>query len=219
MPSPTPRSTVNLRQVVARNLKRLLRERGWSQRRLHAQLLENKTDISMALVNRLAGAREEATDDAVERKGVERKGDLRLTDLLSLARALDISPMTLLLPAAGDRVSLGFGAQAPSVPARRFREWLVGVRPLQGMDEERFYAALPAGLTELDEAHEVQRLASEAAWAVHDSDLNYAQAAARLDELKHQFLLLLERMELAKRGSDRQGYANFTRQQSRGGGG
>lgn len=173
----------------------------WSQKRLLEEVEKGGAHIDKTMLSRLL----KDEDGEPRRRGA----DLQLRDALTLARALGVSPLALLEPGE-HRVRLSDDATV-EVSSKRFRDWTLGLMPLPGMDGALFTDSLPQSVSQLDEVHEVYALVSEAAFAAHDPDFNYAQVRAALDNLTSKVELVVAAIELRKRKADLAGYQFWQR--------
>jgi transcriptional regulator with XRE-family HTH domain len=207
LPSPRPRLSLSVRQAVAHNLKQLREARGWSQEALEARVSEAGGTVSRSKISRL-----EQEESKVLRSGeMNRTGELRVQEMLDLARALGVAPLAMLSPPAGAELRLGESKTSPKITGRRFREWLVGRRPLNGQDAEWFFAHLPDPIEQTSEWHDLQALAGEAVWAAQDPDVTYGEAMDGIAEFQSRFELLIEQLALTAKRQDPAGAAVWQR--------
>jgi len=111
-----------LTKTVGRNVEQRLEELdGWSQKRVS---LESKPygRLTAALVSRvLRGSKDERPDG--------KNPDLRISELLALARTLGVSPAWLVTPRYGDVILPGDELR---INRSRFEAWWAGQRDLEG---------------------------------------------------------------------------------------
>lgn len=114
--------TLPASRTVGRRVREERTERGWSQERLSDELRRAGMSIGQTDVARLESA--------------SRPRSVTVDDLYSLAAALDVPPLSLLLPTGSDhRVQVGPQGES----ADRLRAWITGVQPLNTTrDPERF---------------------------------------------------------------------------------
>jgi transcriptional regulator with XRE-family HTH domain len=121
-PKPTTAS-----EVVARRVRALRTDRGWSAQRLADAVRD--ADPSCPLGNR----------DVVANLESGRRTTVTIDEVMVLALVLDTSPTTLFLPNGNVRLQVG----ALSLSASRARDWAVGpfygpAQPLPSQDAARF---------------------------------------------------------------------------------
>ncbi len=205
MSSPAERQTLSVRQIVAHNVERLRRARGWTILELERRVAQVGGAISRSTLSRL----EQQERKVGERGEVTRVGHLRVQEMLDLARALGVSPLALLAPPARALLRLGETASSQRVSGRRFRNWLVGRTPLTPEDSEWFYDNVPDSLAQTEEWHELRTLAAEAVWLAQNPEIGYAEAMHHVGEIKSRLDLLMEQLELGLRRRDPDGYARW----------
>ncbi len=205
MSSPAERQTLSVRQIVAHNVERLRRARGWTILDLERRVAQVGGPISRSTLSRL----EQQERKVGERGEVTRVGHLRVQEMLDLARALGVSPLALLAPPARARLRLGEAASSRWVSGRRFRDWLVGRTPLAPEDSEWFYDNVPDSVSQTEEWHELRTLAAEAVWLAQNPEIGYAEVMHHLRDIKSRLDLLMEQLELGARRRDPDGYARW----------
>jgi len=169
-----------LTKTVGRNVEQRLEELdGWSQKRVS---LASKPygRLTAALVSRVVrGSKDERPDG--------KNPDLRISELLALARTLGVSPAWLVTPLYGDVLLPGDALQ---ISKHSFRAWWAGQRDLKGVPLEESNNLLEALAQELFDAHE---------WSVsHNGYVEFMRCKGRVD--KH-----LASMEAASRAMDPEG--------------
>jgi len=116
-------------QVFARQLRRLRKKRGWSQKQL-ADLLQAQ-DVA---INRATIARIESEPDGT------RAHNISVEDLLAVAIALGVNPVELFVPQEADEVlSVGKTKLTPA----EARDWLRQKRPLRKEDAATYLFEVP----------------------------------------------------------------------------
>ncbi len=133
-----------------------------------------------------------------------------MQDLFDLARALGVSPLTLLFPPSQASVRLGEAQSSEIVSGRRFRDWMLGRRPLSDTDSQVYFNELPDGVVQQSEEwNELQSLAAEAVWAAQDPEVGYQEAMSRRGEIVRRLDLLLEQLEINARKRDPKGHRQW----------
>ncbi len=207
MARPRDREILTVRQAVARNVARLRRARGWSLVQLEQVVRQDGGHISDATLSRLEQLDRRAGDASTGR----RLGKLGVQEMLDLARAFGVSPLALLVPPNTALLRLSETPASARISGRRFREWLVGRRPLTQDSSDRYFAHHPGSIEQTEEWHELQALAADAAWAAQDPDIGYAEAVHLQRHIRTRLDLLLEQLELTTRRRDPEGAAAWER--------
>ncbi len=169
-----------LTQTVGRNVAQRLDELdGWSQKRVS---LESKPygRLTAALVSRVVRG---STDERPDGKNP----DLRISELLALARTLGVSPVWLVTPRVGDVILPGDDLRINKV---RFRAWWAGQRDLDGEPLRESNNLLEAVAQDLFDAYE---------WSVSDD------AYVEFMRCKYKVDRHLAAMEAASRARDPEG--------------
>ncbi|MFJ8192776.1 helix-turn-helix domain-containing protein [Streptomyces sp. NPDC096094] len=123
---------------MADNVRRLRTARGMSLRALSAELKEVGHSLSADALNKIENGRTPAPGTE-EPKQVRR---VDVDDLMALAQALRVSPMSLLLPWADTPNAQAEVTGAGTVEARAVWEWASGQKPVTVWDEGDRYGEL-----------------------------------------------------------------------------
>ncbi|CAN5398582.1 hypothetical protein BH24ACT12_BH24ACT12_24660 [soil metagenome] len=107
-------------EVIGARIRDLRIARGWSQHRLARRLSEDGLTLGQSNLARLENG----------------KRDVTVSDLFTLALALDCPPLTLLAPETDtEQVMVGARGENPS----RLRAWIVGRQPLDTVRGQQTY--------------------------------------------------------------------------------
>jgi transcriptional regulator with XRE-family HTH domain len=124
------------REVLGENVRRLRRDREWSQADLAARLTELGYPMTQAMIAKIESVRtDRATNDVRAARSVS------VDELVALAYALDTSPTNLLVPWPSDAaVNLVRGV---SISGAKGRRWFRGWEPAPGQDAQRYRRIVP----------------------------------------------------------------------------
>lgn len=179
-----------LTQTAGRNVVHRLEELdGWSQKRIG---LESKPygRLAAALVSRVVRG---ATSDRPDGKNP----DLRISELLALARTLGVSPAWLVTPRFGDVRLPGDGLR---INKQGFKAWWSGERGLDGEPLEESNNLLRALAEEISDAYD---------WSLSDDGYVEFMKCKRLIDLH------LDTMERSAHTKDPHGAAKWAAHQRR----
>lgn len=117
--------------TISRRVKELRTRKGWTGEELGKQMTAHDIRWDRSIVANLENGR---------------RGTVSVTELLTLARVFDVSPVHLLVPLEDVDFQI---TPKESVPATRARAWIRGWAPLPGTDQRIFRSEVP--LEELEE--------------------------------------------------------------------
>lgn len=203
MSSPEQPATLLPREVVADNIKRLRKNRGWSQLELAEAVEQQGLAMSKSTISRFeqGGAAREGGPP-----GRSREPDLE--QLFGVAAAFGVSPVALLMPPSDVDVRVG---RALALPSQSYREWLLGRRALRPQDKGRYNDEHVDLLEQTDDWRELQSVAAEAVWLAQEDNVLYGQAMARIEDIRRRLDLVLSRVALKAQEADAYGHAAWQR--------